>query len=166
MKKIFSLLVMMIVLNSCGETVEFNNSSVLQGVRNNEFWKADVVTATMTATTLIIEGEYDTETLTLRVPLPSKMVDPMKENTFITHLLGISANKKAIYTITNAEGTVIYETGIDEEDGQIVISEFDGAVVSGSFRFNAFNIDEEADENDIVNYQNGVFYKIPLTTSL
>lgn len=156
----------MIVLGSCNESIEFNNSSVLQGVRNNEFWKADVVSATMTPTTLIIEGEYDTETLTLRVPLPNKMVDPTKENTFITHLLGISANRKAIYTITAADGTVIYETGIDEEDGQIVISEYDGAVVSGSFRFNAFNIDEESDADDLVNYQNGVFYKIPLIPSL
>ena len=166
MKKIFSVLILVAMLSSCNETVEFNDSSVLQGVKNNEFWKSDTVTATVTPTTLTIVGENDTETLTLRVPLPSTIVDPLKENTFITYLLGISTTKKATYTITNAAGTVVYETGIAEEDGQIIISEFNGAVVSGSFRFNAYNTDEDATEDDIINYQNGIFYKVPIVTSL
>jgi len=166
MKKIFSTLILIVILSSCSETVEFNDSSVLQGVKNNEFWKSNTVTATVTPTTLTIVGETDTETLTLRIPLPSTVVDPVKENTFITYLLGVNANKKATYTITNASGTVVYETGTAEEDGQVVISEFNGAVVSGSFRFNAYNTDEEADEDDIINYQNGIFYKVPITTSL
>jgi len=166
MKKIVSLLIVMVVLASCGESIEFNNESVIQGVKDNSAWKATTATATISPTTLTIVGVNDKQTLTLSVPLPSHVVDPLQENTFITYVLGTSVNKKATFTIQNADGIVIYETGISEEDGQIVISEFNSSTVSGSFRFNAYNTDEDADEDDLVNFQEGVVYKVPLTKVL
>lgn len=166
MKKIVSLLIVMVVLASCGESIEFNNESVIQGVKDNAAWKATVATATISPTTLKIVGINDKQTLTLSVPLPTHTVDPLKVNTYITYLLGTSTNKKATFTIQNADGTVVYETGISEEDGQIVISEFNGGTVSGSFRFNAYNTDEDAEENDLVNFQEGIIYKVPLKTVL
>jgi len=164
MKKIFSLFIILLTLGSCSDDVQFNNESVFQGVKNNEFWQGSEAKATVTPTTLTLQAVTFTETITIVVPLPQVVVDPKNENTFITHLLGVTDNKKAIFTIKDDSGLVrTYETGIGEEDGQVVISEFDGATVSGTFRFNAYNTDEDADEDDFVNFQNGVFYKVAVT---
>lgn len=156
----------MLTLISCGEDVQFNNESVLQGVRNNEFWQGTGAQALATPSVLILSAMNGTETITLRVPLPGRTIDPKKENTFMTFVLGESANKKATYTVEDANGELVYETRLGEEDGEVVISEFDGNVVSGTFRFNAYNIDEDADEDDLVNLQEGVFYKVAVIPSL
>lgn len=58
----------------------------------------------------------------------------------------------------------IFSTGINNGDGQIVVKEFDAInhIITGEFTFNAKNesVNPLAEPN--VNFQKGVFYKVPL----
>jgi hypothetical protein len=49
-------------------------------------------------------------------------------------------------------------------DGEIIITEFDqeARTVTGTFRFNAKNTVSTPQVNDNMNFQEGVFYKVPI----
>jgi hypothetical protein len=48
-------------------------------------------------------------------------------------------------------------------DGEIVITNYDGVTMSGTFRFNAINTINNSDQPNAVNFNKGNFYKIPIT---
>lgn len=167
MKKILPFILLMLTLASCSEDVKFNNEAVFQGVINNVFWKGGNAKATLDANNkLIINAVTLTENLSLEMPVPTTAIDPKNKNTFVTHVLGTSNTKKASYVLTIDGKTLEYETGAGVGDGQIVITEYDGATISGTFRFNAHNTDPDSEDEPVVNLQSGVFYKVPVYKTL
>ena len=51
---------------------------------------------------------------------------------------------------------------VSKSNGEIKITEYDGATVSGTFKFNAPLVDGGSTDPEVLNYQYGVFYKVPV----
>lgn len=156
MKKILSLLVLLVAFASCEEDVKFNNPAV-QALKDNELWKATEFSAVKSGNSVILTAKNDVETVVL------KMNAPAPES---VHELGVDELNKATYQLSVDGIEDFYQTGTGLGNGRIVlraardnnINATDGnGFISGSFYFNAVN-----DEGLIVNYQEGVFYKVPI----
>ena len=154
MKKFLSLLVLLVTLCSCEEDIQFNTPAV-QGLKDNELWKATEYTATIgVGGSLTIEATNGFETLVLRT---------VSSTPGMSFQLGENESNKATYSL-DADGIVFeYQTGTDLGDGLIEISDNPGETdlskgfITGTFRFNAVD-----DSDDVVNFQNGFFYKVPI----
>ncbi|PZR19761.1 MAG: hypothetical protein DI539_12880 [Flavobacterium psychrophilum] len=160
MKKILSLLVLVTALVSCEEDVKFNNPAV-QGLKDNELWKATTYDAKKTGNTIIINahrgGDFETMTITLNAAAPGSV-----------HNLGLDELNKGSYSY-NIDGiSESFTTGTGKGNGRVTImGEDDNNIngtggkgfISGSFYFNAYN----SDDSGVVNFQQGVFYRVPLT---
>ena len=155
MKKIVSLLVLLVAFASCEEDIKFNNPAV-QAEKNNEKWKATSFSAKKTGNSVIITASNDVETVTLTInaPAPNSV-----------HNLGLDDVNTAAYELKVDNIQETYRTGTDLGNGKIVImGERDNNIngtdgkgfISGTFYFNAYNEEDEA-----VNFQEGVFYKVP-----
>lgn len=55
---------------------------------------------------------------------------------------------------------------VSKSNGEIQITEYDGATISGNFKFNAILTDGGSTDPEILNYQYGVFYKVPVVQGL
>ena len=67
--------------------------------------------------------------------------------------------------MTDSNGTITFATGNGIGDGQIEITEYDvvNNTVSGTFKFNAENIYNNPLAGAVLNFQQGVFYKVPIS---
>ena len=167
MKKTLSLIFLVALFSACGEDISVNNSAVFQGYLNNGFWQGGNAKATIDiGDVMVIDAVTLTETMALRLPIPPLTIDPKNKNTFIKYILGTSNTKKALYTLAGVDMIYEYETAIGVGDGEIVISQYDGNTISGTFRFNAFNTDLESEGEPNVNLQNGVLYRIPVSVAV
>src|SRR5690606_31746272 len=137
----------------CTEDIS-QNSPALQGLKDNVLWRSAGTTATISPNGhLTITGSRQLETLLLKTSSVSEA----------TYELGLSQQRSATFIRTSGLDETTYTTGNEGlGDGEIVIEEFDSEnmTITGTFRFNAVN--HEGDENDIVNFQSGIFYKIPV----
>ena len=153
MKKIVTLLVLVMALSSCSEDITRNSPS-FQGLKNDVLWRSAGTTATFASNGVVtITGSRQLETLILKT----------NSITAQTYTLGTSGDRRAVF-ITNIDGEEItYSTNVGRGDGQITITEYDAEAqtISGTFRFNAVN-DTDDTETDILNFQSGVFYKVPI----
>jgi len=160
MKKIISLFIVIIVLSSCSQEVTFNNPSV-QGTKDNYFWRAKSSSATVDVPneTITIVALSQFETLTLSIPLPI-----ISQSYPVTNLLGTTEISEATFSYAVNGQNLFYATGTNTDDGQIILTEYDSVnkTVSGTYRFNAFNVGNNPLGNPIVNFTQGVFYKIPV----
>lgn len=151
MKKILSLLVLLVTFASCEEDVKFNNPAV-QGLKDDELWRATEYTATREAdNSLTIVATNGFEILTLR----TASVDPG------VYDLGVNEQNKATFSVSVDGIEQNYQTGTDLGDGKIEITVEDTDVVqgfiTGTFRFNAVE-----DDGTVLNFRNGVFYRVPI----
>jgi hypothetical protein len=157
MKKYFLFVAVIFSLVSCQEDVSFNNPS-LQGMKDNVFWRAVQSNAIKYPDgSLLIEAYTRNEILSLKV------------NSTIaqTYFLGTSDSKKVTYVVTDATGALItFSTGFGIGDGQIVITEYDAVnnTVTGTFKFNAENTYNNPLAGPVLNFQQGVFYKVPVSS--
>jgi hypothetical protein len=55
---------------------------------------------------------------------------------------------------------------IEGSNGEIVITENTGSTISGNFKFNAVKTNSNPLGNDLVNFQYGTFYKLPILPAL
>ncbi|MFH6972228.1 DUF6252 family protein [Flavobacterium petrolei] len=155
MKKYLLFLVVVFAIFSCEENVSFNNPS-FQGMKDNVFWRAVDSKAFLASDgSLMIEGYTGNEVLTLRTTSTAIQRYP----------LGTSNSKAAVYELTVGADKISFTTGIGIGDGEIVITEYDevNSTVSGTFKFNAENADGNPLAGDVLNFQQGVFYKIPIS---
>lgn len=156
MKKILSLLVLVLLFGSCEEDVVYNNPSV-QGKLDNVFWRAiDSKAVLGTDGSLTLTASARRQKMTLRVPSTNLGV----------YQLGNSTIRYASFLFTYETDELFYHTGNNiGGDGQIEITEFDAenGTVSGNFRFNAINIENNPLGGEILNFNRGVFYKVPVT---
>ena len=150
MKKILSLLVLLVAFTSCEEDVKFNNPAV-QGFKNEELWRATEFSAVKSGNSVTLTATNGFETVVL------KMDNPQLES---QHTLGVDGANMASYTL-NVEGVEeYYETGTGVGNGLIKMSgdarymDLAKGLISGEFYFNALNT-----EGETVNYQKGVFFR-------
>ena len=163
MKKLLSFIIIAITLVSCGEDISVNNYAVFQGVKDNGFWQGGNAKATLeVGNKLTIEASTLTENIALKIPVPTTVINPKNSATFVTYPLGTSSDRQAIYTLTTDTDVFTYKTNIGVGDGEIVIKDYNGSTVSGTFRFNAVNTDPDSEAQEIVNLQEGDFYKVPI----
>jgi hypothetical protein len=154
MKNIFLFIVVLFTLISCQEDVRFNNPA-FQGVKNNVFWRASLSTATLDDNgALAITGYSGNEIITLRTTSTVEGV----------YVLGTSDSETAVYVSTDATAKITFDTGFGKGDGQIVVTEYDLAnnTISGTFKFNAENSYSNPLAGSNLNFQQGVFYKVPI----
>ena len=154
MKKYFLYLFLFFSLISCEEEVKFNNPS-FEGQKDNVFWRAIDYKGFITSNgSLIVEGYTRNEKLTLKTT----------SKTAQTYTLGTGDANTATYVLTNSNGAITFGTGTGIGEGRIIIEEYDEVnnTVSGTFKFNAENRDNNSLAGPILNFQYGRFYKIPV----
>ncbi|HLA54736.1 MAG TPA: DUF6252 family protein [Flavobacterium sp.] len=158
MKKIASLLLILIALGSCTQDITKNSPS-FQGLKDDVFWRAKDSYATVDTNGYItITGVTQYETVTLK----TGNANPG------TYIMGVNTIGMASYVLSIGGEDLIYETGAGFGDGQIEITEYDTAkhTVSGTFRFNAVNVDDNPSGGEILNFHEGNFYKVPVVPAL
>ncbi|MGV3458833.1 MAG: DUF6252 family protein [Flavobacterium sp.] len=178
MKKILSLIVLVAALASCEEDVKFNDPAV-QALKNNELWKATSYSAVKNSdNSLTITATNGFETVTLRAETAdpyncngTEVDDEDGDRHGCEYLFGYGAENMASYVLAADGIEMSYQTGNaaepGEEEGAILIysnrkyTNIPGGFISGEFYFNATD-----DDGEVVNFQQGVFYKIPITTAL
>lgn len=157
MKKILFFSFVLLSFISCSEDVKFNNPA-FQAKRDGENWRAVDYKVSLAANgSLTIEGYTSNELVTMKIPTTTAQTYP----------LGNSTTKVASYVYTGSNGKIIYTTGVGVGEGEIVIEEYDAAnkTISGAFKFNLENTDDDSSEKPIVNFQYGRFYKLPVVSS-
>ncbi len=153
MKKYLYLLVLLAGLTSCEEDIQFNTPTV-QALKNNELWRATEFTAVKGVdNSLTIQATNGFESLVLK----TADIAPG------TYELGQNEVDKASYVlVVGSELEETYQTGFDKGDGTITISsnplETTAGFVTGTFRFAAVS-----DDGSEIYFQEGVFYKVPIT---
>ena len=160
MKNKFLLLFFaLIVFMGCSDQVEFNSPAV-QGYKNGEIWRATFQAADIDFGGFVIEGGILSERVQLITTNDARG----------TFNLGPNSGNIAIYV--DADGTV-YSTknqpdpsiSLYPSDGQIIVKDIDNddpKGVYGTFWFNAYT----ADGLRVINFNNGVFYNVPLVGGL
>jgi len=155
MKKIISILLLVVVFTACEEDSTFNTPA-MQGKLENVFWRAVDSKAVLDEDgALTITGLARLQTLVLRTSSKNKG----------TYVLGNSNSRYATFEQDYENTILTYQTGKDiGGDGQIVITEFDAerGTVSGNFRFNAVNDENNPLGGELINFNQGVFYKVPV----
>ncbi|HEU4496644.1 MAG TPA: DUF6252 family protein [Flavobacterium sp.] len=149
MKKILSLLVLVMALSSCEDDATFNNPSV-QGTKDNTFWRATTSSAKITGGSMTITAVTPSEILTLTTS--SADVG--------TYTLGTTTANKATYTVEADGVSSAYATGAGLGNGEIKIQAGPAGTVTGTFKFNAPAVSGMG--GAVVNYINGVFYHVPI----
>jgi len=155
MKRYVYFLFLILLLSSCTEDVKFNNPA-FQTLKDDVFWKAQSYKASVDANeNLIIEGFLGFEKVTLQTASVTQK----------TYILGVDNISKAAYTNTFTDQMTAFSTGTNSGNGQIVVTNYDikTKTVSGTFKFNAVNLDENDTENPNVSFTEGVFYKVPVS---
>ncbi|GEC73692.1 hypothetical protein SAMN05443543_10495 [Flavobacterium flevense] len=159
MKKHFLFLIVLFSLFSCQEDVKFNNPA-FQGMKDNVFWRAVQTTARVNSGgALVIEAYTATEIVTL------------KTNSAATATYFISTPRintaTYVYTDPSTQESTTFSSGsgVGVIDGQIVITEYNQVdkTISGTFKFNLENTFDNPLAGPNLNFQYGVFYKIPVT---
>lgn len=174
MKKILSLIVLVAALASCEEDVKFNDPAV-QALKDNELWKASSYSAVLNAdNSLTITATNGFEIVTLRAESADPYIcdgteveDEDGDRHGCEYLFGYGQENMASYVLSADGIEMEYQTGNDavagEEEGAILIyrnrkyTNIPAGFISGEFYFNATD-----DDGDVVNFQQGVFYKIPI----
>jgi hypothetical protein len=154
MKKSVLVIIVFLSLLSCQEDVRFNNPS-FQGLKDNVFWRAVQSQATVEANgSLIIKAYTGNEVVTLKTT----------STTGQTYPIGTSTSKTATYVLTDAAGVLTFSSGTGIGNGQIVITEYDNVnnTISGTFKFNLQNVFNNPLAGATLNFQQGVFYKVPI----
>jgi hypothetical protein len=157
MKNQFLYLFLFFAFISCSTEVKFNNPA-FEGQKDNVFWRAvDAKASISTGGFLIIEAYTRNEVITLKTTAANSG----------TYFLGTSNSSTASYILKDASGTFTFSTGFGIGEGQIVITEYDAVnnTVTGTFKFNAENINHNPLAEPILNFQYGHFYKIPIVNT-
>jgi hypothetical protein len=152
MSRFLGVIALFFVLVSCEEQVKFNNPSV-QGLKDNEIWRATLIVAVQYPDGSMVMDAYEkNEILTLKTNSTKPQV----------YYLGVDVSNSATFVQKIYAEKTGFSTGINRGDGQVEITEYDAvnSTITGTFKFNAVN-DSLAASN--MNFQQGVFYQVPLT---
>lgn len=154
MKKIAAIFLLVTTLMSCTQDISRNNPS-MQGWKDDVLWRARDRFAELAPNgSITITGLTRYETLAISLPTTTPG----------TYLLGMGETRKATYIYEKDDVMMTFRTGTNVGDGQVIIEEYDTEeqTITGTFRFNLVNTENDS----IINYQNGVFYRIPVVPAL
>ena len=157
MRKLIVLIAVVFTAFSCEEDVRFNNPSI-QGMKNNVFWRALESKAIIAPDrSLVIEAYVGNEVLYL------KTNDTISK----VYALGINDVDIAAYVLKKGVDKITYATGINVGNGQITIIKNDKVKnrISGTFKFNANNTDDNSVADPVLNFYQGFFY-VPLVVKV
>lgn len=157
MKKQFLYLFLFFAFISCTDEVKFNNPA-FEGQKDNVFWRAVDAKASLGSNgSLTIDAYTRNEKLTLK----TSSVNPG------TYSLEIDKVNTATYVLDDGGVKITFMTGIDKADGEIVIEKYDAVnkTVTGTFKFNAKNINDNTLAGPLLNFQYGHFYKVLITST-
>jgi hypothetical protein len=160
MKQLISLFIVVFLLQSCGDDVQFNTPA-LQGNFEGRTWRADNFAGDIDFGGFLLEGQRGIEVLQLITPTDGA-------GTF-----ELSSESAAIAIFKGVDGTVYSTRNIPDPEvtlypveGTITIAEVistsDPNRVTGTFNFTAFSEDGQRS----VNFIDGVVYRVPLTGGL
>jgi hypothetical protein len=171
MKRIVALLMIVSLMASCTEDVSFNTPA-FQARKNNFIWRAKDFSAVYNPldSTLVLTGveKFDKVVMTVYPVLISGdgTASFFQDNDFD---LANNGNAIATYSTVNNGQNYLYSTDVeDDANGELVLK--NGAIqkagtISGTFRFDAPYIGEIPNAPERINFQEGVFYQIPVTLS-
>ncbi len=159
MKKVFVFILAIFSILSCSDEVRFN-SPAMQANKQNELWRSNFFAADIDNGGFIIEGRNAGETIQLITT----------SDTRGTFNLGLESDNVAIFV--DADGTT-YSTknapdpsiGSYPTSGEIIVEDVDNddpKNVYGTFWFYAYT----TDGLKVINFNKGVFYKVPLVGGL
>ena len=157
------------VLASCEEDVSFNTPA-FQARKDNFMWRASDYSAVydVVESTLVLTAYKGFDKVTMTVS-PVIITGDGTTAFFQDATFDLSDNVDAIatYSFVNNGQTYNYTTNVvDISNGELVLK--NGAVqkpgtVSGTFRFDAPYIGDITNAPERINFQDGVFYEIPIT---
>lgn len=76
---------------------------------------------------------------------------------------GINYISGDVITVTGGNNLAKFRVlNVEGSNGEITITENDGATISGVFKFNAIINNGNSEANELVNFQYGEFYKVPI----
>lgn len=143
MRKYIFYVLLLLVLAGCSDEIESNSPSI-QGVLNNQFFRANDATATLNpdgSVTLI--GSDASKIITLKAKKPKVGV----------YELGLNEDNAATFQILDS---LFYTTGTTG-NGQIEITEEKDGALSGTFYFNARL---NGISGDTLNFNKGSFFGV------
>ncbi|MEL1242430.1 DUF6252 family protein [Flavobacterium flavipallidum] len=157
MKRYFLFLIVFFALFSCQEDVKFNTPA-FQAMKDNVFWRAVQARATLySGGNLVIEAYTATEVVTLNTGGIATGI----------YVIANTPSNTANYVYKDplTKESVTFSSGFNVGDGEIEITEYDvvNKTVSGTFKCNLVNILDNPLFGPTLNFQYGVFYKVPVT---
>lgn len=173
MKKIISLLLIVVVFASCEEDISTNTPS-FQARKDNYMWRAQNYTANYNPldSTLVMTANNGLEQVRLfayPVIITGTGTSAFFQNA--TFELGNDENSEAYYSFVNNGTAFNYATGIsDVPNGLLTLKNNDPSqkpgTISGEFRFDAPYVGDIEGAPERINFQEGVFYQIPITIGI
>ncbi len=155
MKNKILIFVLSLFIASCSEEVKFNNPG-FQTLKQGTMWNATNLRAILASDgSVTIIGSKDFETVTLR----TDKITPHTADFGVNGIFYAEYDNRAVGFTGN------YSTGFVGGNGQIIITDYSEGMVTGNFKFNAVNTDLGLVEPDKINFRNGTFYKIPVTSA-
>ena len=148
------LLLILLVLLGCSEDISRPDPAV-QGLKDGVQWRANDQYAVLHQDgSISVIGLTQYETLTMTV----------QNHNEATFIFGDSASRIANFTDTSGDNEISFSTGLNIGDGQLIIEDYDEVAntVTGTFRFNAVNDQQDPETGEILNFQQGHFYKVPV----
>lgn len=170
MKKIVSLLIILAVFASCEEDITSNTPS-FQARKDNYMWRAQDYRANYNPldSTLVMTAYSGLEQV--RLYAYPVIITGNGTTTFFEDAvfeLGSDENSSAFYSFVDRGSTYKFQTGIDDDSyGELVLKNNSPVqkpgTISGSFRFDAPYVGDIPNAPERINFQNGIFYEIPIT---
>jgi hypothetical protein len=159
MKKLALILITLATVFSCGEELQFN-SPAIQGNYNGNLWRASSFAADIDFGGFLVQGSNNIETVQLIT----------QDDTAGIYNLGGDSPSVAIVKDANGD---VYSSGNDPDpdftlypaEGQIIIESVSNTTprtITGTFWFYAFS----SDGTQTVNFNEGVFHKVPIVGGL
>jgi hypothetical protein len=169
MKKFVSLLIILAVFTSCEEDISSNTPS-FQARKDNFMWRAQDYTAIYNPldSTLVMTAYNALEKVELSaypvIITGSGTTASFQDATFE---LGNDENSNAFFSFVNNGTTYEFETGIADDPNGLLVLKNNSPVqkpgtISGTFRFDAPYIGDVPNAPERINFQEGVFYEIPI----
>lgn len=160
MRKVFVFILVVFSLQSCSDEVRFNSPAMQAHKNGSVLWKTQFRAADIDNGGFVIEGRNSGEVLQLITTSDSRG----------TFEIGPGTGNIAFFvdvdgTIYSSENMPDPSVSIYPPTGQIIVDDIDNdnpMNVYGTFWFYAYT----ADGLNVVNFNEGVFYKVPLVGGL
>ncbi|PTM10267.1 MAG: hypothetical protein DA407_04130 [Bacteroidetes bacterium] len=160
MKKVVIIILVSLVMYNCSDEVRFNSPAMQAHKNGNVLWKTQFRAADIDNGGYVIEGRNSGEVLQLITT----------DDTRGTFEIGLDTGNIAIFvdidgTVYSSENMPDPSVSIYPPTGQIIVDDIDNddpKNIFGTFWFYAYT----ADGLNAVNFNEGVFYKIPLVGGL